>query len=146
MQPWRDTAKAPQALAYLSAVGQSASSIQPLSRPEKKPSPAPSTLKTSIGKPGPLSPSSRLAGMAPVKADRPRAPRLQTSVASETARTARSAASVSVEPPAMWNSSSVPTMRSKRCSVACSFVVTASLSTKRLSPSPWPATPQRFGR
>ena len=28
---------------------------------------------------------------------------------------------VSVVPPAMWNSSSVPTMRSKKCSVACSF-------------------------
>ena len=53
---------------------------------------------------------------------------------------------VSVEPPAMWNSSSVPTMRSKKCSVDCSFAVTSSLSTKRLSPSPWPATPQRFGR
>ena len=94
---------------------------QPLSRPEKKPSPAPSTLKTSIGKPGPVWPSSRLAGIAPSKATAPFAPRLQTSVASETARTARSAAMVSVEPPAMWNSSSVPTIRSKRCSVACSL-------------------------
>ena len=63
---------------------------------------------------------------------RPSAPRLQTSVASETARTARSAAMVSVEPPAMWNSSSVPTIRSKRCSVDCSFAVTSALSTKRL--------------
>ena len=119
---------------------------QPLSRPEKKPSPAPSTLKTSIGKPGPVWPSSRLSGIAPSKATAPFAPRLQTSVASETARTARSAAMVSVVPPAMWNSSSVPTIRSKRCSVACSFRVTSALSTKRLSPSPWPATPQRFGR
>ena len=36
-----------------------------------KPSPAPSTLNTSIGKPGPVSPSSRLAGIAPVKATAP---------------------------------------------------------------------------
>ena len=69
MQPWRETAKAPQALAYLSAVGQSWSVSQPLSRPEKKPSPAPSTLKTSIGKPGPVWPSSRLSGIAPVEGD-----------------------------------------------------------------------------
>ena len=53
---------------------------------------------------------------------------------------------VSVEPPAMWNSSSVPTIRSKKCRLDCSFAVTSALSTKRLSPSPWPATPQRFGR
>ena len=85
-------------------------------------------------------------GSRPRRRPRPAAPRLQTSVASETARTARSAAMVSVEPPAMWNSSSVPTIRSKRCSVDCSFRVTSALSTKRLSPSPWPATPQRFGR
>ena len=63
-----------------------------------KPSPAPSTLNTSIGKPGPVWPSSRLSGIAPVEGRRrPSAPRLQTSVASETARTARSAAMVSVD-------------------------------------------------
>ncbi len=50
--------------------------------------------------------------------DAPIGPRLQTSVASETSRTARSAASVSVVPPAIWNSSSVPTIRSKSCEVA----------------------------
>ena len=71
MQPWRETAKAPQALAYFSAVGQSWSVSQPLSSPDMKPSPAPSTLKTSIGKPGPRSPSSRLSGIAPVKAAAP---------------------------------------------------------------------------
>ena len=77
------------------------------------PSPAPSTLNTSIGNPGPLSPSSSVSGMAPVKATAPIGPRLQTSVAFDTFRTARSAAMVSVVPPAMWNSSSVPTIRSK---------------------------------
>ena len=66
--------------------------------------------------------------MGPVKAAAPWAPRLQTRVAGETARTARSAARVSVVPPAMWNSSSVPTMRSKRWSVDCSLAVTAALS------------------
>ena len=71
MQPWRETAKAPQALANFRLVGQSWSVSQPLSRPEKKPSPAPSTLKTSIGKPGPVWPSSRLAGIAPSKATAP---------------------------------------------------------------------------
>jgi hypothetical protein len=53
---------------------------------------------------------------APVKATAPIGPRLQTRVALLTARTARRAAMVSVVPPAMWNSSSVPTIRSKRCS------------------------------
>ena len=70
------------ALAYLSAVDQSVSSSQPFSNPEKKPSPAPRTLKTSIGKPGPVRPSSRLSGIAPLNATAPLAPRLQTSVAS----------------------------------------------------------------
>ena len=84
--------------------------------------------------------------MGPVKAAAPWAPRLQTRVAGETARTARSAARVSVVPPAMWNSSSVPTMRSKRWRVDWSLAVTAALSMKRSSPRPWPARPQRFGR
>ena len=70
MQPWRETAKAPQALAYFRLVGQSWSVSQPLSRPEKKPSPAPRTLKTSIGKPGPVWPSSRLAGDRALEGDR----------------------------------------------------------------------------
>ena len=56
---YRLTANAPQAFAYLSAVGQSSPSSQPFRRPDMKPSPAPRTLKTSIGKPGPASPSSR---------------------------------------------------------------------------------------
>jgi hypothetical protein len=43
---------------------------------------------------------------------------LQTSTALVIARTALSAAIVSVDPPAMWNSSSVPTIRSKRARVA----------------------------
>ena len=49
-----------------------------------KPSPAPSTLKTSIGKPGPFSPASSVSGTAPVKAAAPIGPRLQTSTASDT--------------------------------------------------------------
>ena len=69
MQPWRETAKAPQALANLRLVGQSWSVSQPRRRPEKKPSPAPRTLKTSIGKPGPVWPSSSEAGIAPSKDD-----------------------------------------------------------------------------
>ena len=111
-----------------------------------KPSPAPSTLNTSTGKPGPDSPSSSASGIAPVNATAPAAPRLHTSVASEASLTERRARTVSVLPPAMWNPSSVPTIRSNRCSVPRSFAVTASLSTYRLSPSPWPATPQSFGR
>ena len=66
-----------------------------------KPSPAPSTLKTSIGKPGPVWPESRLSGIAPSKATAPNGPRLQISVAAETARTVRNASRVSVDPPAM---------------------------------------------
>ena len=146
MHPCRLTAKAPQAFAYFNATGHVSPSSHPFSRPDINPSPAPRTLKTSIGNPGPASPSSKLSGISNVKATAPAAPRLQTSVAADTPRRARKASIVFVLPPAMWNSSSVPTIRSNRCSVLCSFCVTASLSTKRLSPSPCPATPQRLGR
>ena len=40
----------------------------------------------------------------------------------------------------------LPTIRSNRCSVDCSLAVTAADSMNRLSPSPWPARPQRLGR
>ena len=146
VHPWRETANAPQALAYLRATGQVSPSSHPLRRPDIKPSPAPRTLNTSIGKPGPASPSSSVSGISPEKATAPAAPRLQTSVALETARTERRAWIVSVVPPAMWNSSSVPTIRSKRCNVAWSLAVTAALSMKRFSPSPCPERPHRLGR
>ena len=94
-----------------------------------KPSPAPSTLNTSMGKPGPETPSSRLPGIGPSKATEPMGPRLQTSTACDTARTPRRAAMVSVDPPATWNSSSVPTMRSNRCRWDWSLAVTSVLST-----------------
>ncbi len=61
----------------------------------------------------PPTPSSRLSGTAPGKADAAVGPRLQTSRASERSRMARRAAMVSVVPPRMWISSSVPTIRSQ---------------------------------
>ena len=78
-----------------------------------KASPAPSTLNTSTGKPGPETPWSMVAGIEPGKAVQPMGPRLTTiSASGAAARTARIAAMVSVLPPAMWISSSVPTTRS----------------------------------
>ena len=72
------------------------------------------------------------------KASAPSAPRLQISVAAVISRTERSAASVSVSPPAMWNSSSVPTIRSNEASVDCSFAVTALARDEAALPFPVP--------
>ena len=84
--------------------------------------------------------------MAPSNAAAPAAPRLHTSVASDTFRTSAKASMVSDAPPATWNSSSVPTTTSNRGSTACSRAVTAADSMKRFSPSPCPERPHRLGR
>ena len=78
-----------------------------------KASPAPSTLKTSIGKPRPTMPSSIRSGIAPGNTTQPIGPRFSTIVAAESERMRRSAASVSSSPAAMCISSSVPTIRSQ---------------------------------
>ncbi len=91
-----------------------------------KASPAPSTLYTSTGKPGPLTPSSSRSGMSPGNTTQPIGPRLQTMVAAVTARTARMAASVSSDPPAIISSSSVPTIRSHSGRTGASSAVTPS--------------------
>ena len=112
-----------------------------------KASPAPSTLNTSIGNPGPLMPSSMSEGIARSNTTQPIGPRLTTiSAAGASSRSRRQAASVSVVPPAMWISSSVPTTTSQPGTIVCRCAETLSLATKRSSPRPWPVRPQSTGR
>ncbi len=80
-QPWRETTSDPQALPNFPASSSDELRSHPDRKPAAKPSPAPSTLKTSVGKPGCTTPSSRLCGIASGNATQPRAPRLRTSVA-----------------------------------------------------------------
>ena len=54
-------------------------------------SPAPSTLNTSTGKPGPLSPCSMSSGIAPSNTTQPIGPRLTTSVAGVSCAQSRAA-------------------------------------------------------
>ena len=97
-QPWRETAKAPQALAEVAAASPAARRrSQPRRKPAMKASPAPSTLKTSTGKPGPTTPSSRSSRDRAREGRRsPCGPRLSTMQrAGVSARIGCSAASVS---------------------------------------------------
>ena len=83
--------------------------------------------------------------MGPSITAQPIGPRLTTSVAGVTRRTALSAAMMSVSPPAMANSSSVPITRSKSGRIASRCFVTVSLATKRVSPSPRLVSPHSTG-
>src|SRR5215217_6731474 len=65
------------------------------------------------GKPGTLTPSSTVSRISPGKTMAPIAPTLSTMVPPESPRMLRSASMVSVEPPAIRISSSVPTTRSQ---------------------------------
>ena len=58
----------------------------------------------------------------------------------------RSASIVSVDPPRMWNSSSVPTIRSQSMTTSSNRRVTFPSATKRFSPSSLPARPHNTGR
>jgi hypothetical protein len=112
-----------------------------------KASPAPKMLNTSIGKPGPFIPASMSSGIARSNTVQPMGPRLTTIRAlGASSRILRPASSVSVEPPAMWISSSVPTITSQSGRIVCRWAETLSLATNRSSPSPSPVSPQSTGR
>ena len=89
-------------------------------------SPAPSTFSTSTVTPRPLKASSSERGIAPSITAQPIGPRFTTSVAAEILRTASSDAMMSVEPPAMLNSSIVPIARSIFGRMLCRCAVTDS--------------------
>ena len=72
---------------------------------------------------------SRESGIAPSITVHPNSPRLITRVAAVTSRTARSVSMRTLLPPAISNSSSVPTTRSKRGKIPCKCLVTPSLET-----------------
>ena len=76
----------------------------------------------------------------------PSGPRLTTRVARVAARTARKLAMMSAPPPAIMNSSSVPTIKSNCGKIACKWPVTPSFETKRVSPSALPDKPHSTGR
>ena len=110
---WRDTTIAPQALATRVESAHPLPCRRLAISPDKNASPAPSTLSTSTRSPGKVGASLMSAGMAPSITQQPKAPRLTTKVALLTARTAFRLARMSLAtPPAMKNSSSVPTSKS----------------------------------
>ena len=76
----------------------------------------------------------------------PIGPRFITISAWLAARMAVSAVRASVLPPAMWISSSVPTIRSQAGSTAWSCSVTRADDTKRCSPRPGAVKPHSTGR
>ena len=84
--------------------------------------------------------------MASGNTTQPIGPRLTTRTASLSARSRRSAAKVSVLPPAMWISSSEPTIRSISGTIDCKCSLTVSLATNRSSPRPWPVKAHSTGR
>ena len=94
-----------------------------------KASPAPRTLKTSTGKPGPVMPLPRSSAIASGKTRQPIGPRFITSTAPVSARRRRSASGVSAVPPAIRISSSVPTIRSHCGTIRCSSSLTRADST-----------------
>ena len=114
-----------------------------------KASPAPSTLKTSTGKPGPREAVvERRRGSRRRSTTQPIGPRFTTSVACVSARRRRSAARVSALPPAMRISSSVPTTRSQCGSdrAAASRLTRVGLDVALLAQSPAAVSPHSTGR
>ena len=145
-QACRATTSAPQAFAIRAASRQLALLSQPLRSPAMNASPAPRTFITLTGKPGTTCSSSMRDGTSPSNTAEPRAPSFTASTAGVSARTARRESTRSSRPPAMRNSSSVPTTTSKRGSICCKWAVTRSLRTNRCSPAAGCVSPQSTGR
>ena len=145
-QACRETTRAPQALATRPASAQPTPPSQALSSPARKASPAPRTFITLTGNPGTTVASSSRDGTGPSITAHPSGPSFTTSTAGVRARTRRSEVMGSASPPAMWNSSTVPTTRSKRGRISCRCAVTRSLATNRCAPAPGRVRPHSTGR
>ena len=87
-----------------------------------------------------------LSGIAAGNTTQPMGPRLTTSVPGVSSRRRFSAAIVSVLPPAMWISSSVPTTRSHKGITVCRCALTSPDCTYRCSPRPGLVSPHSTGR
>ncbi|QUJ04242.1 hypothetical protein KCP78_22650 [Salmonella enterica subsp. enterica] len=111
-QPWRDTQRAAGVCITAGLLPSFHRSGIPAG-PDIKASPAPRTFRTSTRTPLCIFTCDQSTAMLPSKTEQPSAPRSAHQYGPRQLTDAPQWRSASVLPPAIWNSSSVPTIRSK---------------------------------